>query len=266
MLGAILGDMIGSPYEHVDLKGYDLPLWSRLSRFSDDTVIMAATADAILSQRDFESVTRAWCSDYPDAGYGDGIKSWMKGIDSEDGYHSKGNSAAIRGLVIGMLAASEESIPPLIKKAIKFSHDHEESYLYANAVALAAFRLKFGHGRIDTLEFIQESLKVELDFCLDELHEFYEFSTECAKSVPEAIFVALTAESYSDAMRKCLYIGGDTDSIMSIVGGLLSMSNDTKESIPEELRQNCGNQLKINAPEIYEILSKVEIAIANTVA
>ena len=256
MLGAIFGDIVGSPYEQPNIKGYSLPLWLDISKFTDDTVMMVAIADAMLNQRDFEESLRDWCDRYPGVGYGSGTQNWLADPDLK-GYGSTGNSAAIRGLVVGMLHQDENTLMAVAEAAVDYSHNSEEAILYAQAVAKAAFMAKQGHPAKTILDNMSEFLDVTLDFDLSELHANYEFSAVCSKSVPQALYLGLTANSLEDCLRNGIYIGGDTDSILAVAAGIAGIFYSA-ESLPQDLSKNCLQMMDVRGKDLLLMAQDAE--------
>ena len=224
MYGAVIGDFVGSTREHVDIKGYTLDLTPPGSFFTDETVLMAATCQALLESQnttssDFAQQYRKFVKQYPDAGYGLIFKDWAAS-NSNLPTHSSGNGCATRVIPIALLAKNEDQLITLARESCLATHDHDDAIDHTCAVALAVYLA--GQGRAP--EDIQKRIKLEYfiscEFDLEYLHRKYSFSANCSDSVPQAIFCGLSANNYVDALRKGLYVGGDTDSILTIAGAI----------------------------------------------
>ncbi|WP_165247236.1 ADP-ribosylglycohydrolase family protein [Adlercreutzia sp. ZJ141] len=226
MYGAIIGDIAGSRYEFYPEKTKDMPLFAKGSRFTDDTVLTVAVANALLEARktgvSFKELLvpemRRMALAYPDAGYGGRFATWLGSADPSP-YGSFGNGSAMRVSPCGLIAVTLEEALDLARASAEVTHDHPEGIKGAQAVAGAVFLAKTGHTKEEIRAFVQDGY-YNLDFTLDEIRAGYGFDETCQGSVPQAIVAFLEAESYEDAIRGAISLGGDADTQAAIAGSI----------------------------------------------
>ncbi|MBP1748654.1 MAG: ADP-ribosylation/Crystallin [Deltaproteobacteria bacterium] len=219
MIGAIGGDIIGSVYERHNTKTMDFPLFSSWCRFTDDTVMTVAIADAILSGEDYGTKLKEWYRLYPDRGYGPGFRRWAAS-DRVTTRHSMGNGSAMRVSPIGFAFDDLDRILDEAKKSAEASHNHPEGIKGAQAVASAVFLARTGSRKDRIRQYVEDTFSYRLNRSLDEIRPRYRFDATCPSSVPEAITAFLESEDYEDAVRKAISLGGDSDTIACIAGGI----------------------------------------------
>ncbi|MBQ7220373.1 MAG: ADP-ribosylglycohydrolase family protein [Synergistaceae bacterium] len=235
MLGAIAGDIIGSPYEfnRNNIKTTDFPLFSERSRFTDDTVMTFAIADAILKtipERGMipdENVFAEAVIDsmhelghaYPHAGYGSKFVLWLAHYQRTP-YGSCGNGSAMRVSPVAWAFDDIETAEKFAGLSAMVSHNHPEGIKGAQATASAIFLANAGNTKAQICEYISEKYGYDLTRTLDEIRSGYKFDATCQGSVPEAITAFLESTGYEDAVRKAVSIGGDSDTIACIAGGI----------------------------------------------
>jgi ADP-ribosylglycohydrolase len=219
MLGAIAGDIIGSVYEHQRIKTKDFPLFRAESSFTDDTVLTVAVAAAILSGTPYLTAIRDYGRRYPQAGYGKTFRSWLLQQDPAP-YNSWGNGAAMRVSPVGFAFATENEVLRQAQKTAEVSHNHPEGIKGAQATALAVFLARTGHDKETLRARIQHRFGYDLNRTVDEIRPGYAFDVTCQGSVPEAIIAFLDADSYEDAVRNAVSLGGDSDTLACISGGI----------------------------------------------
>ena len=219
MIGAIAGDIIGSVYEHAPIKTKDFPLFHPRCRFTDDTVLTVAIAEAILSQRPYLESVRKIGRRHPNAGYGGMFINWLFSPDPRP-YNSWGNGAAMRVSPVGFAFASEDEVLRQAEATASITHNHPESIKGAQATALAIFlaRTERDQGRLKSR--LMASFAYDLDRNLDEIRPTYSFDVSCQGTVPEAIIAVLGSISYEDAVRDAVSLGGDSDTLACIAGGI----------------------------------------------
>ncbi len=219
MLGAIAGDIIGSPFEVENVKTRDFPLFSSASRFTDDTVLTLAVAEALLLGVDYASTYRRFALAYPYAGYGGMFVQWAS--DPETGpYESYGNGAAMRVSPIGHAFETEEDVLDAALESADPTHNHPESYRGAQAIALAVFLARKGHSKADILARVEAHSGYDLNFTLDEIRDSYSFDVSCQGSVPQALVAFREGTDFEDAIRGAISIGGDSDTIACMTGAI----------------------------------------------
>lgn len=246
MIGSIIGDFVGSYYEGKGLKGYSLDLMTPKSSFTDETVLMAATADVVMagslnnvSANDFALAYKKFGRQHPSCGFGPDFEHWL-GSDSLEPYGSSGAGSSSRVLPIGFLPLEQDELMNLAEKSSSATHDSPDAIRCAQAVVYAIHHSLKGTAPDHVVRGIESTFYLPIRFDWEDLHKNYEFSSYCESIVPEAIFVGLEARSFEDAMRKGLYIGGDTDTILSIAGAIaeargLSPSGDLKRKVQAAL-------------------------------
>jgi ADP-ribosylglycohydrolase len=219
MLGAIAGDVIGSVYEHHRIKTTDFPLFQAHSHFTDDTVLTVAVADAILRQADYGETLKAFGRRYPDAGYGSSFYNWLMAAQSQP-YHSWGNGAAMRVSPVGFACATAERVLAEAERTAAVSHNHPEGIKGAQAAALAVFLARHGASKEAIRADIAARFGYDLHRTVDDIRPGYTFDVSCQGSVPEALIAFLDSTSYEDAVRQAISLGGDSDTLACIAGGV----------------------------------------------
>ncbi|BCS97742.1 hypothetical protein DSLASN_33740 [Desulfoluna limicola] len=224
MIGSIIGNYIGSVFEQNGLKSYNLQenhIISHLSHITGDSVLLCATAEAMLDgSDDFPGYYRHWAERFPNAGYGEGVSSWLHGKSPEG--QSSDNGAAARSGVLGYLNG-ENDVLELAEKSAACSHNHPEGIAGARAMAWTVWALRQGISVDDICQQLTHDYGYAIDYDENELHNSHTRDSSARHSVPLSIYIALkSSTSYEACMRTCLWIGGDTDSIMAMAGLLKS--------------------------------------------
>lgn len=219
MLGAIVGDMIGSVYEHRPIKTKEFPLWCDSSRFTDDTVLTVAVAAALLGDRDYAAALKEFGRSYPDAGYGTTFRSWLDSPSSEP-YGSWGNGSAMRVSPVGFALDNVEEVLDEAERTAAVTHDHPEGIKGAQAVALAVFRARNGAARASMAHELTSLFGYDLSGTPDEIRRDYHFDVSCQGSVPQALVSFLASHSFEDAVRNAVSLGGDSDTLACVAGAV----------------------------------------------
>lgn len=228
MLGAIAGDIIGSVYEWHPVQGHwtEFPLFTPKSRFTDDTVMTMAVANALRSVDDpanlrecFIDSMHAFGKRWPRAGYGGKFKRWLANGDRE-AYNSFGNGSAMRVSPAGWIASSLEEAERLALASAEVTHNHPEGIKGAQAVAGAIFLARAGKGKAEIKDYATMRHNYDLLRSLDKIRENYHFDVTCQGSVPEAITAFLESENFEEAVRKAIWLGGDADTQAAISGAI----------------------------------------------
>ena len=268
MLGAIIGDIAGSRFEWKNHKSKDFELFNHECSFTDDTVLTAAVAKAIMeTEKKVEpspgrygfseeyyallgEMTVKYMQEigrnYPYAGFGTRFHGWLFSNNPEP-YNSYGNGSAMRISPAGLAARSETEAIYLSKAISEVTHNHEDGLKGAEATTMAIYMA--GHGF--TKEEIEEKISTDyypLDFMLDDIREEYSFDVSCKGSVPQAIKAFLEAESFEDTIRTAISIGGDSDTIAAIAGAIA----EAFYGVPEDLKKEALGYLDDNLREIYK--------------
>ena len=233
MLGTIIGDIIGSAYEFSGYKSKTFsPLFHPKSRFTDDTICTVGITQALLDKADPATTLIAWCDRYAEnGGWGRAFAQWFTTSKPEP-YGSWGNGGAMRVSPVGFLATSEEAVITMSDAVTGITHNHPEAMASAQAVALAVYWAKHSAQAAE----IQRRLVTRFDYPLhltpDDIRPGYKRTERASESVPQAISCALHAVSYEDAIRNAVSLGGDSDTIAAIAGGIA----EALFGIPEEIK------------------------------
>jgi ADP-ribosylglycohydrolase len=219
MLGAIAGDIIGSVYEGRGLKTTEFPLFSSHSTFTDDSVLTVATAEALLSVRPYAEVYRELGRRYPGAGYGGAFLQWIF-TEGAGPYGSWGNGSAMR---VSPIAWAHQCLADALTEAEKsasVTHNHPQGIKGAQAVATAVFLARTGSTKNEIRREISTRFGYDLDRRVEEIRPVYHFDMSCQGSVPEALLCFLDSESFEEAVRLAVSLGGDADTQACIAGAV----------------------------------------------
>ena len=219
MLGAIAGDVIGSVYEYRPLKTKSFPLFCEASKFTDDTVLTIAVASAILNSEDYGSSIGMFAGRYPHSGYGGFFVRWLQSPNKAP-YNSWGNGSAMRVSPVGFAFDSVDEVLNEAKKSAEVTHDHPEGIKGAQATALAVYLARIGTSKGEIKGEIHKRFAYDLSRKLDEIRPTYSYDVSCQGTVPEAIIAFLESESFEDAVRNAVSLGGDSDTLTCITGGI----------------------------------------------
>lgn len=228
MLGAIIGDIIGSVYEFSPCKSKDITYISEKSRFTDDSVLTIAMADKILHGYDYAPAIKYWGRCYPSAGYGSMFRKWCVSDSTVCG-ESTGNGSAMRVSPVGWAYGSLEETLQEAKKSAEPSHNSAEGVAGAQAVASAVFLARNGSSKKEIKKYIETRFGYNLDRTLNEIRPDYKFEVSCAKSVPEALIAFFESESFEDAVCGAVSLGGDADTQACIAGAVAEAFYGTVE-------------------------------------
>ena len=243
MIGAIAGDIIGSVYEHWPVKTKDFPLFVQRSGFTDDTVLTVAVADAILNDRGYAEAVQEIGRRYPGAGYGISFLEWLQSPNPQP-YQSWGNGAAMRVSPVGWAFSTAQEVRAEAEKTACISHDHPEGIKGAQAAALAVFLARTGHDKEIIRVLIADEFEYDLSRTVDHIRPDYSFDISCQGTVPEAIIAFLDSTSYEDALRNAVSLGGDSDTLACITGGIAeAFYGGVPEPILTEVRARLTDDL-----------------------
>ena len=219
MIGAIAGDIIGSVYEAHPIKTKEFPLFHRQCRFTDDSVLTIAVAQAILTDGDYGRWVREIGRRHPDAGYGGSFIRWLLS-DTAPPYNSWGNGAAMRVSPVGWAYDDAPTVLTEAARTAAISHNHPEGIKGAQAAAMAVFLARTTSDKTLIKQAIAERFGYDLDRTLSDIRPGYGFDISCQGTVPEAIIAFLEAESYEDTVRSAISLGGDSDTLACIAGAI----------------------------------------------
>lgn len=219
MLGAIAGDLIGSVYEGSPVKTTSFELFPPGARFTDDTVLTVATAEALLGDGDYAGAYRRYGRGYPDAGYGGRFYRWLLSEDAGP-YNSWGNGAAMRVSPVGFALDTIEGVLAEAARSATVTHNHPEGVKGAQATALAVFLARTGADKESIRSEIAGRFGYELSRALAAIRPTYRFDVSCQGSVPESLIAFLESADYESAVRNAISLGGDADTMGCIAGGI----------------------------------------------
>ena len=221
MTGAIAGDIIGSVYEFDNIKTTDFPLFTNESDYTDDTIMTVAVADWLLNGGDLAKVMQRYGREYPypTGGYGGRFSGWLREKDPLP-YNSWGNGSAMRVSAVGWMFDSLEKTLEVAKETAIVTHNHPEGIKGAQATAAAIYLARTGKSKRDIKQYIETTFSYDLGRTCDEIRPFYRFNESCQGTVPEAIIAFLDSSDFEDAIRLAVSLGGDSDTLACLTGGI----------------------------------------------
>lgn len=246
MIGVIAGDIIGSIYEQYNIKTKDFPLFTELNKFTDDSVLTIATIDKLLNNKTYKEVYRDYGRKYPDSGFGGMFIKWVNS-DVQIPYGSWGNGSAMRVCPIGCLFNHASLVMNEAAESSFVTHGHPEAIKGAQCVAICVFLAKNGFSKDEICQHIVETFKYDLSFDLMVLKETYVHDVSAKGTVPVAVKCFLESENFEDAIRLSISIGGDSDTIAAIVGGI---SEAFYGGVPDHI----VNEVLIRIPDDFKNL------------
>ena len=249
MLGAILGDIIGSPYEFdCGDKSKDFPLFIDKCEYTDDSVMTAAVADALMAVQsdDSDDAIRAklvermqhWGKTYPNAGYGSRFYWWIKEKNPQP-YNSFGNGSAMRVSPVAWLYDNMDTVRRMARLSADVTHNHPEGIKGAESVAAAIFMARMGSSKEEIKAYICSEFGYDLSRPCDELRPDYHHVESCQQTVPAAITAFLEGNSFEDVIRTAVSLGGDCDTLTAIAGSIA----EGFYGVPDELKEECIRRL-----------------------
>jgi len=253
MLGAIIGDIVGSRFEFNNHQSKDFELFTEGCFVTDDSIMTLAVASAILScNGDWEQLGENAVKSmqtigrkYPDCGFGGMFRNWVFDDDPRP-YNSFGNGAAMRVSPCGFIAQTEDEAKLLAQKVTEITHNHPEGLKGAEAVTVAIFMTRNGAVKNEIKERIEKDYYT-LNFKLDSIRESYQFNESCQGTVPQAIMAFLESVSFEDAIRNAISIGGDSDTLAAITGSIA----EAYYGVPLDLKRKALAYLDHELRDIY---------------
>ena len=243
MIGAIAGDIIGSVYEWERIKSNEFELFDPDCCFTDDTVLTVALAEAILTGNDYTTLMKAYYRRYPDAGYGGFFHRWARATDCKP-YNSWGNGAAMRISAVGFAFDTLEEVLARAAEYTAVTHNHEEGIKGAQATAAAIFLARTGASKGEIRKYIAETFHYDLTRTVDEIRPTYKFNESCQETVPEAMVSFLESTDFEDAIRNAISLGGDSDTLACITGGIAQAHYGVPAAIAERAMSILDDDLR----------------------
>ena len=238
MLGAIIGDTVGSVYEFNNTKRTDFPFFSKRSNYTDDSVMTFAVAKWLLEDGNhslsaLEKSMVDTASNYkcPMGGYGPMFYLWLCNPDREP-YYSWGNGSAMRVSAVGWMFDTLEETEKVAEISASITHNHPEGIKGAQATAAAIFLARKGQSKQEIKDYISTKYGYNLDRTCDQIRPSYDFDVSCQGTVPEAIIAFLESSDYENAIRLAVSLGGDSDTLACITGGI---AEAYYKDIPKEI-------------------------------
>ena len=245
MLGAILGDIVGSPYEFDcnNIKTTVFPLFGSQSVFTDDTVMTLAVAEGLMNswggseeaqEAAVISAMRKYGRLYPDAGYGERFGFWLM-TDSAKSYNSFGNGSAMRVSAAAWLYADLPAVEACAALTARVTHNHPEGIKGAQATAAAIFLARTGAEKREIKRYIAETYGYDLERSTEAIRPGYHHVESCQETVPEAIIAFLESTDFEQALRLAVSLGGDSDTLAAITASIA----EGYYGVPDALRQEA---------------------------
>ena len=257
MIGAILGDVVGSIYEFDNIKTKDFELFDKECFFTDDSVMTIAIAEALMQTEeineenleDFKenliTVMHEIGVKYPDCGYGGHFLVWML-RNKREPYNSFGNGSAMRVSAVGWYAKTLEEAELIAKATAEVSHNHPEGIKGAVATAGAVFLARTGATMGELRDYISKYYTI--DFTIDEIRPIYDYDITCQGTVPQAMQAFFESTNFEDAIRNAISIGGDSDTLAAITGAVA----EAYYGIPDDLKETTLSYLDERLLDITE--------------
>ena len=263
MLGAIVGDVVGSVYEWDNIKTTEFPLFVDRATYTDDSVMTIAVAHALLARDGTASretlpsrgeLKRALVSSmqyfgrrYPNAGYGTRFDGWLGNLAPEP-YNSWGNGSAMRVSPVAWVARSVEECELLAMETALPTHNHPEGVKGAQATAACIYLARTGYDNAEIRRYVEENHGYDLGFTLDSIRKGYDYDISCQGSVPPAIVAFLESEGFEDALRRVISIGGDSDTLGAITAGIAQ----ARFGIPADIAAETRRRLPADLLEVVD--------------
>lgn len=260
MLGAIIGDIVGSIYEFQNTKSMDFDLITPWSNFTDDSVMTLAVAKWLVEDEAHTIHYLIYCMQelgnrYPTAGYGGSFIAWLR-EDEPQPYNSWGNGAGMRVSPVGLYAKTLDEALALAALTASVSHNHPEGVKGAQAIATSVFLCKEGKSKLEIKEYIENTFYYNLNRTIAEIRPRYEFNESCQGSVPEAIIAFLEGNSFEEVIRLAVSLGGDSDTIGAMAGAIAACCYEIPQSISDKCNAILTEDLREIKDNFIEFIEK----------
>lgn len=261
MFGAILGDIIGEPYEF-DRGGKtkNFPLFAELPSFTDDSVMTLAVCDGILKagldadestiKRNIIVAMQVWGHKYPNAGYGGRFFMWLA-KESVDPYNSWGNGSAMRVSSVGWLFETLERTREVARWSAEVTHNHPEGVKGAECTAAVMWLSRNGKSKEEIKAYVEKEFGYKLNRTLAEIRPDYHHVESCQETVPEAVTAFLEGTDFEDVIRNAVSLGGDTDTLACIAGAMA----EAFYGVPENLKNAC---MELTTEDMHKVMARFE--------
>lgn len=249
MLGAIVGDIVGSVHEFHPAPPEDFELFAMAASFTDDTVHCVAIAEVLLDGGDYASSLRKWSRRYPGAGYGMMFASWMA-LDDAPAYGSYGNGSAMRVAPVGWAVDGLDAVLAEAKRSAEVTHSHAEGIRGAQAIAGSIHLARNGATKRDLLEFVSGRIRYDCSPTLAERRPRHRMDETCNGTVPVAITAVLESHDFESALRNAVGMGGDADTLGCIAGAL---AEALYGGVPRSIRETALTRL---TPDLRAVVDR----------
>ena len=239
MLGAIIGDVAGSHYEHFPTKSMGVDFFREHTCITDDTVLTIAVADWILNGGELFEYFHSYVARYPDAGYGGTFINWARCLETQP-YNSWGNGSAMRVSPVAYAKTSLDEVLDLAEQSACVTHNHPDGIAGAKATAAAIYLARMGNSKLEIREFVENTFEYDLSRTIDEIRPAYSFDVSCSGSVPESIIAFLESDSFESAIELAISLGGDSDTMACIAGAI---AEPFYNGVPNEIWQTTKTYL-----------------------
>lgn len=219
MIGAIIGDILGSVFERDGKKDFDFKLFEIGCSFTDDSVLTMATARNLIDQGSYAQNYRIFAAKYPNAGYGKSFKRWMTSFE-EGPYESWGNGSAMRVSPVAYAFETIEEVLAEAERSAEVTHNHPEGIKGAQAIASAVFLARKGKTKEEIKNYIESQFGYYLGGSVEAIRPLYRFDVSCQGSVPQSIICFLESYDFESAVRNAISLGGDTDTMACMAGAI----------------------------------------------
>lgn len=255
MLGAIVGDIVGSVYEFYNVKRTNFHMFTPKSRFTDDSVMTLAVAkwltnDSTHSKETLIKYMQELGRKYPDVGYGGTFMRWIFARNPQP-YNSWGNGSGMRVSPVAIYAKSLDEAKSLARTTAEVTHNHPEGIKGAEAIASAAYLSRTGKSKNEIKTYIENTFNYDLHHTIAEIRPEYTYDVSCQGSAPQAIIAFLDGNDFEEVIRLAISLGGDSDTIGAMAGAIAQGCYD----IPDNIADFCYNLL---TPELQQILNEFE--------
>lgn len=252
MLGAIIGDIVGSRFEFNNTNRTDFELFTDESTFTDDTICTVAVADAILNGKSYKDSLLEWCRKYPNpkGGYGASFACWIQSDDPQP-YNSYGNGSAMRVSPVGWLFDGYQKVLSQAQLSALPSHDHIEGIFGAQCVADLIFHLRTGKIDKDAVKrCVMASFGYQIN-SVKSIRMHNSFNETCHVTVPQAISCFLEANDFEETIRLAVSIGGDSDTIAAIAGSIAESYYPIPENMKAQAMDRISERIKVIVEQFY---------------
>ena len=248
MIGAVIGDIIGSRFEFNNHRSEDFTLFTEKSKVTDDTILTIATADCLLHNKEYANTYQVYSQKYPNGNYGGMFSEWIYASNPKP-YDSFGNGSGMRVSPVGWFYSNPEDTLKEAEKSAVVTHNHPEGVKGAQSIAMAIFLARNGSSKEEIKSAIESKFNYALDFQLDILRKTNKFDETCQVTVPQSIYCILISNSFEDAIRKAISIGGDSDTIACMTGGI---AEAFYKEISEDILANAQKVIPLEFWDIWE--------------